>query len=267
MNLISFFGLKVKPKLTRGKGMWNPLNTQITKDGIVCIRDKDVNCFLIKTDSGYIAIDSGYQNSQNTRRALEELGIAPDRVSTVFLTHLDIDHAGGMNDGSNILFPKAAVYLGAEESKYLSGEYSRKKVLFHSCKLPIRLPAFRTMTDGETVTVDNVSVQAVYAFGHTLGHTAYIVNGKWLFSGDCIIANESGGYCFYDFWNTDSELNKRSAEKLEEVCEEKQLEWVVTSHSGILNAVSAFSHRNESPAWREKGFVFCKDADEDPYSM
>lgn len=140
-------------------------------------------------------------------------------------------------------------------------------MLLHNCRLPIRLSAFQPMTDGETVTVDGISIQAVYAFGHTLGHTAHIVNGRWLFSGDCIIANESGGYRFYDFWNADSELNKRSAEKLKAVCEEKQLEQVITSHSGILIASSAFSHRNESPAWREKSFVLCKDADECPYSM
>lgn len=267
MNLITFFGLKVKPKLTRGKGMWNPLNTQVTTDGLVCIRDKDVNCFLIRTNSGYIAIDSGYQDSENTRKALKELGIALDSVSSVFLTHLDIDHAGGVNEGSDILFPKATIYLGTPESKYLSGEYFRKKVLFHNCKLPIRLSGFQTMAEGETITIDGVSVQAIYAFGHTLGHTTYIVNDKWLFSGDCIIANENGGYSFYDFWNADSELNKRSAEKLKTLCEEKQIEKVVTSHSGILNSDEAFNHCSESPSWREKGFVFCKDADEDPYSL
>ena len=84
---------------------------------------------------------------------------------------------------------------------------------------------------------------------------------------DCIIANENGGYYFYDFRTTDSELNKRSAEELKAVCEEKQVKQVITSHSGILSASSAFSHMNESPAWREKGFVFCRDADENPYSM
>lgn len=96
---------------------------------------------------------------------------------------------------------------------------------------------------------------------------SYIVNGKWLFPRDCIIANENGGYYFYDFRTTDSELNKRSAEELKAVCEEKQVKQVITSHSGILSASSAFSHMNESPAWREKGFVFCRDADENPYSM
>lgn len=36
------------------------------------------------------------------------------------------------------------------------------------------------------------------------------VNEKWLFSGDCIIANESGGYSFYDFWNQESQMNKNT---------------------------------------------------------
>ena len=88
-----------------------------------------------------------------------------------------------------------------------------------------------------------------------------------LFPSACKHAAGDHFHYFYDFRTTDSELNKRSAEELKAVCEEKQVKQVITSHSGILSASSAFSHMNESPAWREKGFVFCRDADENPYSM
>ena len=63
MNLVEFFGLKVKPKLTRGKRMWNPMPTHRRKDGICVLHDKDVNAFLIPADNGYVAIDCGYKNS------------------------------------------------------------------------------------------------------------------------------------------------------------------------------------------------------------
>lgn len=265
MNLISFFGLKVKPRITRGKGMWNPLNTQISNGGIICIRDKDVNCFLIKGNDGYIAIDSGYKNSQNVRNALAKFGITVNKIKAVFLTHLDIDHAGGMDKKSNIVFPCAKIYLGYEESKYLSGQYCRKKVLFHKCKLPITLDGWNTLGDNETVICQNIKIQAVYAFGHTLGHTAYIVNDKILFSGDCIIANENGGYCFYDFWNSDTKLNIQSLKILKQLCNNKKIEKIYTSHSGILEPTVAFKNYNKTPTWRKKGFIFCKSADINPY--
>lgn len=265
MNLISFFGLKVKPKLTRGKGMWNPLNTQILDGGVVCLRDKDVNCFLIPAGNSFVAIDSGYSNSKNTRDGLKRLGIDAESVKAVFLTHLDIDHAGGADDNSNRLFPKAKVYLGREESRYLNGELFRKKVLFHNCRLPIALSEFSTLSDGENVTFGETTVRAVYTFGHTQGHTAYYVNDKWLFSGDCIIANEDGGFCFFDFWNSDTALNKQSLKRLKAFCGENQTEMIFTSHSGILSSERAFRFCDNSPNWQEKGFVFCKNADFDPY--
>ena len=265
MSLITFFGLTVKPKLTRGKGMWNPMDTQVCENGIICLRDKDVNCFLIPDGEDYIAIDSGYMNSSNTRAGLQQLGIDASRVKAVFLTHLDIDHAGGMDQKSNCLFPKAAVYLGKDESRYLTGEYSRKKVLFHRCKLPIALSEFQTLTDGAVVKLQETTVLAIYAFGHTLGHTAYLVNNQWLFSGDCIISNEEGGWCFYDFWNSDTEMNKAAAQKLKRICEDRQIDTVLTSHSGVLTRQTAFRHCETAPDWKQKGFVFCKKADFDPY--
>ena len=240
MNLIEFFGLKIKPRITKGKGMWNPLNNQIY-DGVICLRDKDVNCFLLKDTDGYIAIDSWYKNSRNIRAALTQYGISANEIKSVFLTHLDIDHAGGIDIHSQSIYPNAKIYLGVQESKYLTGEYYRKKILFHKCKLPI------------------------YTVGHTLGHTAYIVNKKWLFSGDCIVANENGGYCFYDFWNSDTKLNMQSLEKLEKLCSDLKIEKVFTAHSGVLSPLTAFRHKNESPNWRKKGFIFCKTADINPY--
>lgn len=264
MNLIEFFGLKIKPRITKGKGMWKPLNSQICGD-IICLRDKDVNCFLIKDTDGYIAIDSGYKNSRNIRSALTQFGISADEIKAVFLTHLDIDHAGGMDKQSEIVYPNAKIYLGAEESKYLTSEYYRKKVLAHKCKLPIKLNEFTTLNDGESVLIGNYQIQAIFSIGHTLGHTAYIVNGKWLFSGDCIIANENGGYCFYDFWNTDTKLNMQSLNKLEILCNDLNVEKIFTAHSGVLSPIEAFKHKQETPNWRDKGFIFCRAADINPY--
>ncbi|MDE6676145.1 MAG: MBL fold metallo-hydrolase [Clostridia bacterium] len=264
MNLIEFFGLKIKPRITKGKGMWNPLNNQIC-DGVICMRDKDVNCFLIKDTDGYIAIDSGYKNSRNIRAALTQFGISANEIKSVFLTHLDIDHAGGMDIRSQPVYPVEKIYLGAEEGKYLTGEYYRKKVLAHKCKLPIKLNSFTLLNDGESVSIGNYDIQAIYSIGHTLGHTTYIVNNKWLFSGDCIIANENGGYCFYDFWNTDTKLNMLSLKKLEKLCSDLNIKKVFTAHSGVLSPKEAFRHKQETPNWREKNFVFCQSADINPY--
>ena len=266
INLIKTFGLVVKPKITKGKGMWNPLNNQVFDSKIYCIRDKDVNCFIIKTEAGYFAIDSGYMDSKNVRTGLKLFDINPMFVTDVFLTHLDIDHAGGMNKNSDIVFPNAKIHLSYEEEKYLTGEYSRKTVAGHKCKLPIQLSEYTCFYDNDEIQVSGNIIKTVLAPGHSMGHTAFILNKKYLFSGDCIIANKNGGYLFYDFWNQNFDLNKESANKLKNISA-NNVEYVITSHSGILKPNNAFKYIDKSPAWKQKGFVFCDDADYDPYSI
>ena len=243
-----------------------PLNNQIFDENIYCIRDKDVNCFLVKTDMGFLAIDSGYMDSNNVRAGLKQFAIDPMLVTDVFLTHLDIDHAGGMNKDSNIVFPNARIHLSHEEEKYLTGEYCRKTIVGYKCKLPIKLSGYNCFDDNELINISGNTIKTILSPGHTLGHTAFILNDKYLFSGDSIIANKEGGYLFFDFWNQDVTLNKESVHKLKSICQDN-IEYVITSHSGALSVIDAFKHIDKSPDWRKKGFVFCEDADYDPYAV
>ena len=257
MNLIEFFGLRIKPKLTRNKKMWKPINTGWINETFACIRDRDVNCFLVKSANGYIAIDSGYKNSDAVRSGLNQLGISPNEIEAVFITHLDIDHAGGVDANSDNLFPKAKVILSAEEEKYLTGTYCRKKVLFHHCELPIALRSgYSLMNDGDTMTIGDVVVEAILVPGHTYGHSAWLINGTDLFSGDCLISNGTSGYCFYDFWNTDTALNQSSLNRLKALCDKYNVQTIITSHSGVLTPETAFLHAETSPKWRKKQISF-----------
>lgn len=267
MYLIEFLGAKVKPRITRGKGMWKPLETGWLNEDILAIRDKDVNCFLIRGTDGFIAIDSGYKNSKSVRGALQKHGIVPTSVKAVLLTHLDIDHAGGMDTDSEVVFPNAQVYLSREEQKYLTGEYFRKKIAFYQCKLPIKLSSKAEAIDfGDRLRIDGVEIEAVAAVGHTLGHTAYLISNKYFFTGDCLIVGKNGGYCFYDFWNADSKKNIHSLEALERFCGERNIREVITSHSGMVRTEDAFLHYKESPKWKEKGFHFIDGTEDDPYN-
>ena len=263
MNMIQTFGLVVKPIITKGKGMWNPLPAKQLFGDVFCLRDNDVNCFLIKGAKGYIAIDSGYQNSRNTSEGLKLMGIAPEQVGNVFLTHLDIDHAGGVYAKGRSLYPNAEIHISTQEEKYLTGAYCRKTIAGYRCKLPITLPHYKVFSAGAYLQADGLSVLPIAVPGHTLGHTAFLVNGMYLFSGDCIIANDDGGWLFYDFWNQDPALNRESVQKLRG--SGLNVKYVLTSHSGCLSWEEAFRHTDKAPDWRIKGFVFCREAKKNPY--
>ena len=72
MNLVEFFGTKVKPKLCRGKYMFAPLDNADIGGGIYAMRDKDVNAFVYRKANDVIAIDCDYKNSKNMLRACGE---------------------------------------------------------------------------------------------------------------------------------------------------------------------------------------------------
>ena len=45
------------------------------------------------------------------------------------MTHVDVDHAGGMDKKGNPIFPNAQVYIGNEEEQYLTSKMYRMKKL------------------------------------------------------------------------------------------------------------------------------------------
>ena len=54
-----------------------------------------VNCYLIKTDTSYILIDTGCSNKRTElEKELESAGCKPDNLKLVVLTHGDFDHTG-----------------------------------------------------------------------------------------------------------------------------------------------------------------------------
>ena len=54
-----------------------------------------VNCYLIKTDTGHILIDTGFASRRTQlEHALTEAGCEPGKLALIVLTHGDSDHVG-----------------------------------------------------------------------------------------------------------------------------------------------------------------------------
>ena len=65
------------------------------KQKIQTINFGGINGYLIKTDAGYILIDTGYPAKRvYLDKELEEAGCKPGNLKLVILTHGDIDHTG-----------------------------------------------------------------------------------------------------------------------------------------------------------------------------
>jgi glyoxylase-like metal-dependent hydrolase (beta-lactamase superfamily II) len=248
MNLVEFFSTLLKLKTGEEEYIFAPITNEKIGENIYALRDGEVNAFLYKKENVIIAIDCGYKNSENISKAMEHFNISENDVSHLFITHLDIDHAGGIDKTCRRLFKNAKVYIGKIEKKL-----HRKKNWFSRLKLPIELPDGCTiLEDRQTEFLGKIKIQAIHIPGHTAGHLCYLIDDTYLFTGDSIILIQGKGYCFYNQWNVDSNLNMKSLEKLKML---EGIKLVITSHSGYTEDIhNAFLTTNELPNLKEKNY-------------
>ena len=83
--------------------------------------------------------------------------------------------------------------------------------------------------------------------GHTWGHMVYLIDDKYLFTGDTIWFGADGGYSFISALAEDNKLAVRSLAALEEKLEKRGLRPLfITGHTGWTdNFTFAFAHKTE----------------------
>ncbi len=170
------------------------------------------HCLLVETDAGLVLVDTGLglqdiENSQRLGRSfrflaqpqlnpeetalrqIQRLGYRPDDVRHVILTHLDLDHAGGLSD-----FPQAEVHL--LEAEYQAGTQGKTRIDRYRYHLEQwqhqpRWVRYR-LADGESWfgfrgvrQLQNLppEILLVPLLGHTYGHAGIAIRTStgWLF--------------------------------------------------------------------------------------
>ena len=145
------------------------------------------NAFLVRTPNSVLLVDTGYGTKlfQN----MEALGVKPEDIDAVFLTHMHGDHIGGLLRDGKTTFPKAKLYLAQKESDYWMNRENMKKAPAGRRsgfqKSIDTLAAYKGRTElftpGEITKKGNEilpGIRASAAYGHTPGHTAFIVESE-----------------------------------------------------------------------------------------
>ena len=241
------FQRKAMSRMYRGKEIFKPLNTGWIDKNVACVREWVANIFFYCKDHAVIMIDAGY----NYDRLVEKmgwLGIAPQSVQHILITHQDTDHVGAVEADSPGLFQNAALYIGEVENRYLTGEVHRK-VIYHLYKLPqVTINNKKVLLqDGEVINIDGIKIECFLVPGHTWGHMVYLVDDRYLFTGDTIWFGADGGYSFISALAEDNELAMRSLTALEEKLRGRDLHPLfITGHTGWTDNMDfAFAHKNE----------------------
>jgi hydroxyacylglutathione hydrolase len=201
---------------------WYPEPTGQVTEGLYAATAGDVSMFVYRDGEHAIAIDAGY-GGEALQQQLMRIPVEPASVTHLFLTHADVDHAGGVD-----LFPNAQVYLSREEERMIDGSTPRMLGFYHSPRLG---RPYTLLTDGDHVTVGAIEVRAIATPGHTPGAMSYLVNNSVLFTGDALALRNGRVRPFYRLFNMDTATQKASIVKLARL---QNVSLLCTAHTGCI---------------------------------
>ncbi len=148
-----------------------------------------VNAFLLRLNGKWALIDTGAGNTMGPTLGklpdrLRAIGVAPEEIDTIFLTHLHPDHSNGLvDDAGRAIYPNAEVILHETEAGFwldrdvTTGESER--IRRNIAKAAVTTAPYRRrmrkVHNGEVMP----GVSAVLLPGHTPGHTGWLIaSGK-----------------------------------------------------------------------------------------
>jgi glyoxylase-like metal-dependent hydrolase (beta-lactamase superfamily II) len=145
----------------------------------------DVNCFLIRHRGRLILSDAGSGHTLGATlgklpQSLRAIGVAPETIDLVMLTHLHPDHSLGLIDeAGNAAFPKAELIVHKVEAAFWldraaqpgdSERVTRNTKAQRAVTAPYR-DRIRHIEDGEVLP----GITAMLRPGHTPGHTNWLI--------------------------------------------------------------------------------------------
>ena len=167
----------------------------------------DYFMWLLRRGDEAILVDTGYDHAEAAARgrpiavdpgaALAPLGLKPEDITELIVTHLHYDHAGGLH-----LFPNATLHMQAAEMAYATGPcmcHDTLKMPFtaaHICEAIRRLYAGKVrFYDGEAQIAEGVTVHCIG--GHSRGLQAVRVRTR---SGWMVLASDAAHF-YENLWS------------------------------------------------------------------
>lgn len=150
-----------------------------------------VNVFLVQTNEKNVLFDTGF--GRELFNNLEVKGKSPADIDAIFITHMHGDHIGGMLIDGKATFPRAEIFIAQAEYDYWTsdeemyqfpddarGRFHGARAVIEAYRDHLRLFTPREIGNSQELIA---GIRAVAAFGHTPGHTAFMLesNGEQMF--------------------------------------------------------------------------------------
>ena len=212
-------GVFIFSKFKSETSKMHPCPTQELVKGVFSINDSYVNMYLVKDSDNYIAVDAGSSVSA-IEKGLKNLKIDRNKVTAVLLTHTDNDHVAAIS-----LFKNAIVYFSKEEEQMIN----RKTVRAAGMHNKIDTKQYTVLDDGQTLTIGRFIIKGILVPGHTPGLMCYLIDHRWLFTGDAFGISDGEIIPFNNYFNMNTPQAINSISKLTSLT---GVEAVFTAHYG-----------------------------------
>lgn len=189
--------------------------------GCSLTNDLDCNCWLFDVGGGLILFDTGAGlDVELIFAVLREDGLAPERLTHVFLTHAHADHSGGADEikrraGCELLCGKATAELLGKGEDAFSLAVARKAGVYPPDYVYRRPTPDTVLNADEAVSIGNARVTLIPTPGHSLDHGSFLVeraDGTALVTGDAMM--HSGRIIYQDIYDFDVRQSADSIRRL-----------------------------------------------------
>ncbi|HBT76555.1 MAG TPA: hypothetical protein DEB39_06430 [Planctomycetaceae bacterium] len=126
--------------------------------------------FVVKKGNDVVLIDTGKGGKMIPR--LQAIGIKPEDVKNVLLTHSHFDHVGGLVKDGQKVFPNATLWIDADELSFW--KTARNKSYCEQCVKLYGEPKF--LTPDEKTAAIFPELVSVPLRGHTPGQTGFLLS-------------------------------------------------------------------------------------------
>jgi glyoxylase-like metal-dependent hydrolase (beta-lactamase superfamily II) len=152
--------------------------------------ETSVNAYLVNTGAKLVLIDAGTGTLFGPTLGalmtnLKAAGYQPEQVDEIYITHMHADHVGGLMAGDKLAFPNAIVRADKREADYwlsqanMDAAPENAKGFFKGAMASINpyvaAGKFKPFDGSGEVSS---GIMAISTYGHTKGHTTYIVESK-----------------------------------------------------------------------------------------
>lgn len=163
--------------------------------------ETSINAYLIKHGEKLILVDAGCGETMGATlgqltKSMLNAGYKPEQIDAILITHLHIDHVGGLTSHGKMIFPNATIYISKPEAAFWLDPQSKKNApesaleFFDPAVIALE-PYFKAnrvkIFDKETHLFEGIT--SIPAIGHTPGHIFYLLESKgekMVFWGDLV---------------------------------------------------------------------------------